>query len=294
MKRLLLMAFTLFLLLMYVGCGQHNGKYEMNEATSIGAYKEAYNEQELMVEEVVDELVFSSIVDFLAAYRAVRVGSDITDFVADSTSSNYAYLTESVDFLALEKLYMPIGIPEEYQLCKIALNDEGIAFWYLHKADLVFENAFLKATSQQQHFIFGFIRRWDFNSPMDGILRQNGATKEDLIDGKYLFVMPNMFIWSFGRELLYMYTPLPSPDYRIIEPDDNTTKLKWPPDYAYELVKFAEVEVVDLLDEDAVTALIRQYQSASQDLAQDVGAFDDDEIATNDEGGDVEAGGGDE
>ena len=292
MKRFLLIVPALFLLFVLVGCGRYENEVYMNGVNTVDVYELTNNDNEVIACKTDDVLEFASVEDFLAAHRTVRASGDISDLVVESTYLNLPYLVESVKLSELKRLYLPTSIPDKYQLYKILVNERTVGFWYLHEEDLVSENAFLNATVQKREFLFCFVRL-DVDNPLEGSLKQGNASKEGLINGKYLFSEPNMFIWAFDRDLLYMYVPLPSRNYQRLASDDSTAKLIEQGN-AFELVKFAETDVVDLLDEDAVTTLIRQYQSASQDLEQDVGALDDDEIATNDEGGDVEVAGSDE
>lgn len=255
MKRFSLISIAFFLLLTLVGCGQYDA-IGMTEAHSIDIYEETDQEHEHKNAGFgpFDQLSFSSVEDLLDAYRAARADGDITDLVANwgagSPISSLADVAESVDFSALERLYLLTNIPEEFQIYRISISVRTVSFWYLHKEDLVSDDAIRDARNQQQHFQFSFTR-WSPESPMDDILRQGNATKEDLIDGKYLFVKPGKLEWAPDREILFMYMPLPSSNYKRLGIDEDIVRTAEQGDFAdlaAGLVKFTETEVINLLD----------------------------------------------
>ena len=196
MKRFLLMSFTFFLVISLTGCGQNDIETDISEVSDFN--------YEVAVSQAIEQLVFSSVEELLSSYRAVITGD---------ADGYLAYLAEKVNFTELERLYLPISIPEGYEIYKITINERTVSFYYLHKEDLVSEHAFLSANVQQRDFQFNFTR-WGTDSPMEGVLRQNNATKRDLISGKYFFKEPNSITWSSDRYILFMYTPHPSRNYK--------------------------------------------------------------------------------
>jgi len=187
---------------------------------------------------VPDELEFSSIEEFLASYQAIRAGN---------AAGDVSRLAKSVNFLALKELFLPTGIPVEYQIYKITINENFVSIWYLRKEDMTSEEAIFTALCQQQRFLFSFTR-WDLENPLDGILKQRDATYSDLLDGTYLYKEPNMFTWSSNREVLFMYTP---PSTRKTDGEqimDSSVYAKQS--------QFAHNSVVNLLDEAEVNALL--------------------------------------
>ena len=247
------------------------------------------DEDEIFVSWVEDQLEFSSIEALLASYLIVKEGradGDIrevvsgwdasrTEWDASFSDSGLIYVAESTDFTSLETFHLPVGIPEEFQIYRITVSEEDVAIWYLHKDDMVSEETRWDAIVQQRHFLFGF-SRWDMDTDflMDGILRQNGASEEDLIDGKYLFVAPNLFRWASDRKTFGLYTPLPprvEGEFTI----DEDGLMEFVVDYTVEshiwdfvvdtatpadMVEFAETVTVDLLDTDEVMELIEETE----------------------------------
>ena len=183
MKRLSLMSIMFFLLLSLAGCGKLGDRTGNAGVNPVDIYQDASHENEIMISKTIAELEFASVEELLGSYRAAKIGK---------VDEGLANLVENVNLAALEKLYLPTSIPKEYQLYKIYVNEEAVSFWYWHEENLASESSFLNTEGQMQEFLFSFTRRWGVNSPMDAILRQFGGTKEDLIDGKYYFLEPNL------------------------------------------------------------------------------------------------------
>ena len=67
---------------------------------------------------------FSSVEEFIEALRAVRDGT-ATEQLAENA--------RRVDFTSLERLYLPIAIPEEYRLHRISLNDIQVTITFFRE-----------------------------------------------------------------------------------------------------------------------------------------------------------------
>jgi len=195
----------------------------------------------------MNRLEFASVEDFLRSYATAGEGEDIANFLsrwsAWRTDMSLADVVEITNFLALNKFYLPTGIPEPYQIYKIIVNEKSVTILFLHEAHLVSNDAIMAAIDILS-FRFIFTRGWGFDSPMDGMLRQEGASKEDLIDDKYLFVerIPEL-IWAAGSELMHLY--MPCRDERGEEID---VVEYFGLNGVEDLVKFTEMAVIDLTD----------------------------------------------
>jgi len=213
MKRFLLLGIALILLpVVLAGCGRYN-------TNTSHEY-----EREIRVSRISDQLQFSSLEEFLACYIIAsesRAGGDITEFVSDwratFTDSDLAKVVEGAGFLSLETLYLLPGIPEEFQIYRMTINGGFVNFWYLHENDLASEDTISEAFTYRRYFLFNFSRR-DLEipidgNPMEGILRQENAAEDDLIDGR-LFVQPNLFLWATHEAIFTLFTPLPSHNSR--------------------------------------------------------------------------------
>ena len=55
---------------------------------------------------------------------------------------------------ALDRYFLPTGLPEEYKLYKITVTGADIAFWYLPETDLISEKTMKAAEDGQKYFIF--------------------------------------------------------------------------------------------------------------------------------------------
>jgi len=252
MKKFLMIGITFFLLLTFVGCRQYNEVPEKSE--SYPTYHENHEttkEYESYSEEIdyskfraphplPDALVFTSIEELIEIYQLVKTGKAdelekskadrIVMFGYDEDAGNLMKIAESMNFAALDKIYIPVGIPEEYQLYKIEVKKKSVCYSYFLEEDLASEETKGIAIGEQKNFQFDFTR-WNIDSPMDGILQQCNATTKDLINGKYLYSQPYSLYWGFDREVLHMYLPRPLWNIGISE-----------------MKKLTEVTIVDLLD----------------------------------------------
>ena len=193
-------------------------------------------DKDFFVSEMADYLAFSSLNEFITSYNAM---------IAGRTDNDFARLADNVNLLDLHRMYKPVNIPDEFHLHKLVVYEQMVIFWYFHKDDLVSEDTILDAIAQQQHFLFNFTR-WDIESPMDGIILQNNATASDLINGQYLFIEPNLFIWSSSKEVIFMYTPLRLHAYQGLSAMSGDITKFLEPGNVDKLVQYTEVEVINL------------------------------------------------
>ncbi|MDR0951522.1 MAG: hypothetical protein LBM18_01175 [Oscillospiraceae bacterium] len=203
---------------------------------------------------IPDQLYFSSIEQLLGAYIVAKEsgtgGEELEGFVSEWEAtygdSSLADVAESVNFTSLEKLYIPTGIPEDYELYRIRVNDDSMNFWYVHKNDMVSEEAIEDALVSFRCFIF-IVTRWDADSSLlvDGMLEQNLATKEDLIDEKYLFIQPHTLTWVYETERFIFYAPLVPNSEGGIETGSDYS--------AEDMIICAETSVINLLDSNEVS-----------------------------------------
>lgn len=218
MKRFPLIATAFLLLLALVGCNSHSGT---NEST------------ETMQEKTTGELQgsyyyflkFKSLEELVESQKAVKEGT------ADDGLAEQA---EIVNFLELEKLYLPAAIPEGYHLYNITVNKYLVSYDYMLESDMGSPDAIRDAYYKQQAFSFLF-RRPGMAITIDEDLRHHNATKEDLIDGKYFFFGSSSLNWELDEVFIEMDMPLPLLEK---QPDEQRR--------IAEMMKYTEVEVVEL------------------------------------------------
>ena len=252
MKQLLLIAIAFFLMLALFGCGSCGETNEMrrtnpveNEATNHITEDEQECEESTRKQEYEepvqkttgnpaeyswsahpwDLLTCASLEQLLESHSAIREGKAVGELSG---------ITELLDFVALEKLCVPINIPKEYLLYEINVYKAVVCFTYLREEDMVSVDAITDACIKKRSFEFRFFYP-ENESSMEGMLAQEGATKKDLIDGKYLFREPNELLWVLDGNLICLNMPLPLLDKQ----PDKEKKLA-------EMIRYAEVEVVDL------------------------------------------------
>jgi hypothetical protein len=161
--------------------------------------------------------------------------------------------------MGLEKFYLPTNIPETYTLFNISMNENFVRLWYLPEEHLVSEDAILYAISQRRDFLFFFTRK-DMDSPKQELLDDFGMIEEELIDGRYVFHRPNLFLWASERSILHMYTPIHLDTREGDALIEEITGLVVD-GVAYsgeEMVQFCQVRVVNLLDTNEIIRLIEE------------------------------------
>ena len=203
MKRFFLTAIAFFLMFTLASCNQVS---ETTETTQEETYV-------TFAHHSYAGLDFTSLEELVETYKTVKEGKAIGDLARDAKNTN---------FTELKKLYVPTVIPEGYQLSEIKVLEFIVMFWY-------------SSESNDQDFLC--VNHFGADNPMDmdNVLRYYNATREDLIDGKYFFVEPNLLFWEFDGAYLQLTVPLPLLDKQ----PDQQKKIA-------EMIKYAEVEVVDL------------------------------------------------
>ena len=215
-KHILFLGMAALLALVLLGCGlqsttsgltdeyigeTNNESYELKDQKNTDISEEEGEKQyELMVSEAIAVLEFRSLEEFLVNYSLVE---------QNATTRNGATIELRTNFAALETLYVPINIPEEYSLYKIKVTARDVGFWYVHRDDMISEETIREAIALQRHYLFG-ITRWNLETdfPMEGILRQNNASKEEYLARGYIFAEPNVLFWASDSEILTLYMPL--------------------------------------------------------------------------------------
>ena len=253
MKKFLMIIIALILTITLVGCGQSR---EADMEAGARTYIER-EEQEPMIEEqepmvsaswVPDTLRFSSLEEFLLSYIAVRDGARAEGFMPASVNGSFEHfsrMAESIDLLSLERFYLPTNIPEEYKLFRIRVTEYNVSLWFLPEEHLGSDLDITNATVFAKHFLFSFTRGLNLENPLVGVMEQSRVTEADLIDGRYYFDGRNLFIWGSNGEMLLLYTPIP-PAVGFSE------------DIGADMVRYAEVYVLDLTDEDAILSILNQ------------------------------------
>jgi len=274
MKRVLLLGVVVFMAMVLFACETSASEAELNEIGAGEANEESSYEyihyepdrEEITGGEVaIDVIEFLSLEDFLKTHVTSKMGVYRVDFADTWSSQSGGQLKDAIagtNFVALDILYLPVGIPEDFEIRLITVTDYYVFFRFLPKEIVVTNrNEFWDAAAVYPTFEFAFTRGWGAENPMDGILEQNNATEVDLIGGKYLVTGSNTLTWSSGTELLHMFkhTPLSIGEsiaiYDII--DDITT------DYADYTAGLTDVEIVNLLDINEVMELIEEINFES-------------------------------
>ena len=282
MKRFITAPIILFIILTLAGCGQYGEEMETNEENLVDAYEpqdtyeeknhSPYEQEEEMVifdTPVEDSIRFSSVEDFLNAYMIASAGGNINHLASEwhetfaADGAPFSTSAAAVNFTSLETFYLPVGIPEEFELFTIEVNEELVSFIFLHSDDMVSEDAIWDAIRNLREFRFTFYR-WDVEDSVliDAMLEQNFITEEDLIDGKYLLhEQGRSFSWVFDRTRFHLRTPWLHHNARAevsIASENGDMPLADP----LEAVKFTEMVTLNLQDTRAVEAMIAELEAA--------------------------------
>jgi len=249
-KNLSRFVLVIALVLLFVGCGQSNP--EDNALTEQETTQETMQETSTGSDSPIDGvniLRFTSLTEFLLAYNEAaeaRLLGRRSDFDGD------------VNLAALESLYLPIGIPDNYRLFRILATPAEISFWYLPEEHLVSDDAIMGALSHQLNFSFGFTRWvWETGSPKESMMEQHRLTEEDLIDGIYYFDGRRRFQWASDSQRISMGIPLPTTDDGVLFTisDDarsfTTFNLDEPP-------SFTQIRTIDLTNPIEVEELLQE------------------------------------
>ncbi|MCL2397135.1 MAG: hypothetical protein FWC93_03625, partial [Defluviitaleaceae bacterium] len=244
MKRLSVIIMTLFLALTLIGCGQNEDIDDDIIETTNGVFEDDHVSYE------PDTLRFTSMREFLESY--LMVGSGRATGMTTSMAS-------SVNLMEPESFYLPIGIPEEYQLYRLTICENFVTSWFLPEEYLTSGVEMRRADARQQHFMFSFTR-WDMDSPENAMLGQLRITENDLIDGpygKFHFDERNNFLWwTSDTEHIMMQFPA-----RLSR---NTT--------LESLAPLTQTYTLDLTNPAAIDALLATLPPSHHQLSFDMGA----------------------
>ena len=109
----------------------------------------------------------------------------------------------------VEYYYMPSNLPEGYYLYKINVNDISFEYTYIktEKPLSIGDEGFEEVWTKQECLIFWFTRDSRENQ-MESMIRANRRTKEDMIEGKYLYIDdPQQLYWEEGGHMQNFYIP---------------------------------------------------------------------------------------
>jgi|GEM_PF-1411509 len=191
------------------------------------------------------EMRFFSIEEFIYAYVSVRDGRASDDLARRAIKS---------DFASLDEIYLLTNLPESYRIAEIAVFDDTVYFNYLTIGEEDITEIHLNVT----RWTYEDLESWGANSPLDGIILQNGFTENDLIDVKYYFCenrFSSSLFWAEGSNRFYLTVSRPL--YRNNDVSGfDAAGLGLPAEIsAGDMIRFAETVAVDLRDENNITAL---------------------------------------
>jgi len=222
-------------------------------------YFEQEEEFEIAATPVWDEVSFSSVEDFLNAYLIASEGGDIAHLVsgwqAPFEDTELTSAVDNIKLTSLEALYLPVGIPDEFELRSIDVSEELILFSFLHPDDSVTEELNL------------FVFRWDELDEaflINAMFEQYGIGEADLIDGKYYFRERSWgyaFDWVYNGTRFHLGIPLGQLNVR-----DEASRENRDGDMSYEdqleAVGYAEIATINLQDTRAVEIMIEELEAA--------------------------------
>ena len=291
MKRFFKIGAVLLLFVMLVGCTQYDtaatepdvaDPYEEESHTPYEqeeeyyAYEEAHEgchhfyeeeESEIAASWAWDEITFSSVEDFLNAYVIASRGGDIAHLESEwhkrFTDAGFVATAAKVNFTSLDALYLPAGIPDEFEILTITVGEDVVEYIFMHPDDMVSEDATWDALWHGRLFRF-MIFRWDEDDSvlLDAMLEQSiNITEEDLIGGRYRVDegYSGYYIdWVYDRTRFSLYIPRIQRGARgeiVIAATEIDGASSADP---YELVSFAETTTLNLQDTRAVEAMIAE------------------------------------
>ena len=251
-KRFSIISASFLIILFTIGCGQvdNHQDYHLTPVAS----------------ERPTRFIFASLEEFLYAHMSNREGR---------ATGRLAEVATHVNFASLEELSLLIGLPNSYQLHDISVYRDGISVWYLPTEALASEEAIRYAIRNFQEFNFR-IYFWDSDTPLSGVMLQDGATEEDLINGRYHFRARNStFYWAHGRNMMALNMPNPNPtqDHHSISAISGNIEDFAATTNIHDLLQFTQTTTIDLQDEALVTSLIGTLYQLTFDLGTAPGEF---------------------
>ena len=295
MKRLFTIGTFLFLLVMLAACTQYDAManepdvvvpYEEEGRSSYEQedypYKEKhegchhFHEQEdtagIVASWAVDEINFSSVEDFLNAYMTASRGGEIDSLASEwhvpftgEEDLTFSESAANVNFTSLEHFYLPVGIPDEFELFTITVNEGAVNFIFMRPEDMVSEDAVWDALWNERVVRFDF-PRWDMDDAflLEAMLEQGNITEEDLVNGRYEIrehEWAYVIAWVYDRTRFWLQIPRRQHNARgesVMATELDGVSLDDP----YELVSFAETTTINLQDTRAVEAMIAELEAA--------------------------------
>ena len=185
-------------------------------------------------------LEFSSIAEFLEGYISFREGT---------ASEQFTSLAEQVDLAGLDRIYIPTGLPEKYQLYRILISAQSVILRFLPEEYLTSEEDMDIERFQRQVQLM-FFRGWTAEAAHEGFLSQNRITEADLIAERYYYnARRNDIQWV-------------SDDTRVIltMPRSPITAARGVLDVA-ELVQYAAVETVNLFNNTDIDEFLAELRA---------------------------------
>jgi len=227
----------------------------LNEGTNteIEIYEAHEDEKEFYVSRV-EYLWFTSLEEFLDAYVAASEGRVSSDL-------NTEAITRHVDFASLGEIHLLTNIPEAFQIAQVTVFDTAITFVYSAKGERDIHDEWSNPRSNpyfQLHYTrwtYEDLESWGINSPLEGIMLQNGFTENDFIDGKYLYCeRTHNLYWAEGSNRFRLTMP-DTPERRNDASRFSAAELELMAEIgATDMLTFAETVTVDLRDENNIAA----------------------------------------
>lgn len=174
MRKLFILGLVFLWGLILIGCQNTEAPVAENNIAETAAptEPEAPASEEPFVS-VPDLMMFSSLEEF-------------NDYLVSSGEQE-----DIANLSNLDRYYLPVGLPEEYQIYKITPGTEDIGFWYLPEQYHRPPGAMLDAEAQQKNFLFLMLRN---SYDPKTVLAQ--------LDG-----VENLIAWEEAGTVLMLYLP---------------------------------------------------------------------------------------
>ena len=180
-------------------------------------------------------------------------GSDISEMVLRSYGGGRGDLSRvvnRVNLATLDRLYIPVGIPEEYELYRIIVLERSISFAFLPERYSISPHTAQMSIDTGLHFHFHISRFQDVDAARDGFFTQNRTLEDDLITGIYHFCeRRDFFDWMSKSWRLQMRFPRNYLDSYYISADPSV------------LTQYAVIRTIDLLDDVAINEFLAELRA---------------------------------
>jgi len=230
MKKFFLLTSLLLYLIIIIGCTSAS-----NEEMSLYNKSDSGDMSEYRGYVSIDYMMFTSMEELLVTRNHIARGR------ASDELSNIAL---STNFLDVNTMYMPINIPEPFNLDRIFVNEVIISFWYR-------PHQYVGLNCMDSDVFMFTMYRWDLDNPLEGILAQSRSAAAGMVNDYIYFDGSNSLFWAIDRTLVTLQAPFPSETGRFSHQASTYSDAAWA-NGVMGMVNFTSTMTLDLTNPEMI------------------------------------------